>query len=314
MGVWISLLFTPPSRIIHLNNKKLLIKKRLGEGGFSYVYLVQDVYSRQILALKKMLCQTDELLQTGQHEAEMLKKFNHPNILRLVDSATVPSTRVRGAKEVLMLIPFMQRGTLQDVLDCHRVEHGITCNTSPYTEREVLTLFRGICEGVKQFHTEDPPLALRDLKPGNVLLSDKSVPVLMDFGSVGPARVTISDRRSALALQESADLMSTPNYRAPELFNIPSECTLDERADIWSLGCILYALIYSHGPFDGNASVALAVQSNVPYPEAPFSPQLIALARSMLTLDYRERPFISDVIFSIDNILKSIETTISISQ
>lgn len=58
----------------------------------------------------------------------------------------------------------LQKGTVQDVLDKHQNEHGINCHTTPFSEKEVLSLFRGICEGVRQFHTEDPPLALRDLK------------------------------------------------------------------------------------------------------------------------------------------------------
>jgi serine/threonine kinase 16 len=312
MGAWLSFLFASPNKVVHVNNRKLLIKRQLGEGGFSYVYEVKDAKDHRVYALKKMLCQTDELLNTGHHEISVLQKFNHPNILKLVDHTTVPSQKVPGAQEILILIPFIKNGTLQDALEIHRAEHGgNNCTTSPFSEKEALTLFKGMCEGVRQFHTEDPPLALRDIKPGNVLLSTKLVPVLMDFGSVTEARVTVADRRQALALQETAELMCTPQFRAPELFNIPSECVVDERTDIWSLGCTLYAIIYGIGPFETCTSVALAVQNPVPFPPTLFSPQLTALVKSMLAVDYRERPFISDVINSADNILKTIETAIT---
>jgi serine/threonine kinase 16 len=109
-------------------------------------------------------------------------------------------------------------------------------------------------------------MAHYDLKPGNVLLSDSNTPVLMDFGSVRPARQQISSRREALQLQEFASINCTMPYRAPELWEPPSHCTIDERVDSWSLGCVLYALCYGRSPFDVSVgevggSVAVAVAS-----------------------------------------------------
>jgi len=282
-----------------LNDRRLYIKKTLGEGGFSFVYLVRDNRDKQNYALKKMLCQTEELLETGRQEVQMLQKFSHPNILSIVDHAVVQSRTVIGAKEVLMLLPFYKRGSLQDALDFQRKRFGLQCTTSPFTEKEVLGIFRGVCSAVAAFHQSDPPLALRDLKPGNVLLSEKSEPVLMDFGSVTEARVTITSRKQALAVQEIAEQLCTPQYRAPELFNIASECVLDERTDIWSLGCLLYALVFCRSPFEAATSVALAVQSPVEYPQTSFSQQTLQLIQSMLIVDATSRPSINDVISSI---------------
>jgi serine/threonine kinase 16 len=296
MGAWLSFLFVSPRKVVRINDRKLYIKKALGEGGFSYVFLVKDSNDKQTYALKKMLCQTDELLSTGKKEIEILSKFTHPNILRIVDHDIVVSSTVPGAQEVLMLLPFHKRGSIHDSLQFQKERFGPTCTKSPYSEKEALSIFRGICNAVSLFHQSDPVLAIRDLKPANVLLTEKDEPVLMDFGSVSEARITITSRKQALAIQEIAEQVCTHQYRAPELFNIASECTLDERTDIWSLGCVLYALVYCQSPFETATSVALAVQSPVEYHQTTFSQQTVDLIKTMLVIDANARPFIREVI------------------
>jgi len=59
MGGWISLCFTPSSKVIEVKGRKFIIKKQIGEGGFSFVYLVEDPYTSSKYAVKKTLCQTE---------------------------------------------------------------------------------------------------------------------------------------------------------------------------------------------------------------------------------------------------------------
>lgn len=73
---------------------------------------------------------------------------------------------------------------------------------------------------------------------------------LQDFGSARPARVTVQNRQQALAVQEDAEAHCSAPYRAPELFDVPSQCQLDERMDVWSLGCLLYFIMYGASPFE----------------------------------------------------------------
>lgn len=63
--------------------------------------------------------------------------------------------------------------------------------------------------------------------------------VLTDFGSVGPSQIAINNRTQALQLQEDAQAHCSMPYRPPELYDVPSTCVVDERADVWSLGCLL---------------------------------------------------------------------------
>ncbi|CAN0303624.1 unnamed protein product [Scytosiphon promiscuus] len=83
-----------------------------------------------------------------------------------------------------------------------------------------------------------------------MIARDGSTPVLMDFGSVAPAERRIRGRTDALAAQDEAAVHSTLPFRAPELFDVASDANLDQRTDVWSLGCLLYALRYGFSPFE----------------------------------------------------------------
>ncbi|KAF8529872.1 kinase-like domain-containing protein [Gautieria morchelliformis] len=154
--------------------------------------------------------------------------------------------------------------------------------------------------------TEIIPYAHRDIKPGNVMLSDDGqTPVLMDFGSTIKARVQVETRSQALAQQDLAAEQSTMPYRAPELFDVKTGSTLDEKVDIWSLGCTLYALAYSHSPFETaqtteqGGSIAMSVLNGAYKHPANagsiYSEGLRGLIDFMLKVDPHERPDIHQV-------------------
>ena len=117
-------------------------------------------------------------------------------------------------------------------------------------ERAALRLFRSLCSSVHKIHSCG--LAHRDIKPHNVLMSDIGNPILMDFGSCAEVPVRITSRQQAIMLQdECAQLCSQP-YRAPELFDVASDMEINETLDVWSLGCVLFAITYGKGysPFE----------------------------------------------------------------
>ncbi|KAJ2613760.1 Serine/threonine-protein kinase env7 [Coemansia sp. RSA 1365] len=93
------------------------------------------------------------------------------------------------------------------------------------------------------------------------------------------------------------------SYRAPELFDIQTGATFDQRTDIWSLGCLLFALAYNYTPFEDpqigpGASIALAaINGNYSYPVPnPYSDRIRQLVDFMLEPDPKRRPFIDQVI------------------
>ncbi|XP_015114822.1 serine/threonine-protein kinase 16 [Diachasma alloeum] len=295
---------------ITVNSTKYRVLEHLGEGGFSTVYLVEDIESHKKYAIKKIVCHGPEDQHAAAKEIECHSMLKHPNIIPLIDSAQngLADPLINSTGEVLLVLPYYHRGTL-----AHELERR-SKNSNYFSPLEILNLFLQICEGVRAFHEVKPePLAHRDLKTANIVIGDGMTPVIMDLGSVAPARVKVCGAQDAQSLQDVAAERCSMPYRAPELFNVESYCMVDERTDIWALGCILYALCYFKSPFDAvyerGDSVALAVISaNVSFPEnAPYSEEMQNLILSMLKTNPMERPYIYSVIESIHDAIAKIE-------
>ncbi|XP_078184737.1 serine/threonine-protein kinase 16 isoform X2 [Callithrix jacchus] len=247
-----------------IDNKRYLFIQKLGEGGFSYVDLVEGLHDGHFYALKRILCHEQQDREEAQREADMHHLFNHPNILHLVAYCL----RERGAKhEAWLLLPFFKA-------------------SCPEMSRSFL-------------------LPYRDLKPTNILLGDEGQPVLMDLGSMNQACIHVEGSRQALTLQDWAAQRCTISYRAPELFSVQSHCVIDERTDVWSLGCVLYAMMFGEGPYDmvfqKGDSVALAVQNQLSIPQSPrHSSALRQLLASMMTVDPQQRPHIPQLLSQLE--------------
>lgn len=88
-----------------IDNKRYLFVQKLGEGGFSYVDLVEGLHDGHFYALKRILCHEQQDQEEAQREADMHRLFQHPNILRLM----AYSLKERGAKhEAWLLLPFFK--------------------------------------------------------------------------------------------------------------------------------------------------------------------------------------------------------------
>eukprot|EP00128_Syssomonas_multiformis_P018134 Colp12_sorted_trinity150504_noHs@3221 len=300
------------NRIVVLNGRQLYVKQTLGEGGFSFVYLVEDARTGELFALKKMACQDEGQHKDAIREVELYRLFNHPNIIKVVDYCTVrANSGDPDQKDVYVLLPLFRNGSLHDAI------LGLQASKEHFQEEQILKIFHGICLAVQQLHKYTPadkdtptPLAHRDLKPANVLLGVDDLPVLMDFGSVAKGRVEVTNRQEAMKLQDVAAERCSMPYRAPELFDVPSQCVIDERVDIWSLGCILYAMAYLQSPFETcvneqGGSIALAVISGrVSFPKADiYSSELNDLITFMLVTDHRRRPTIDEVLERLNQLM-----------
>ncbi|NXF43729.1 STK16 kinase, partial [Oceanites oceanicus] len=305
---------------ISLGGVRYLLLHRLAEGGFSYVDLVEGLRDGRFYALKRILCHDKEDRQAALHEVEMHGLFDHPNILRLEAHCMVE----KGAKhEAWLLLPYVKGGTLWREVEALR-EKGTFM-----PEQRILLILHGICRGLQAIHSKG--YAHRDLKPTNVLLDEDDRPVLMDLGSMNQARIEVNSSREAMAvqvgalghhptspslpillsslssLQDWAAQRCTISYRAPELFTVPSQCVIDERTDIWSLGCVLYCMMFGEGPYDAifqkGDSVALAVQNPITVPPTTrYSAALQRLLSSMMTLNPQERPSINEVLHQLEGL------------
>ncbi|XP_017797773.1 PREDICTED: serine/threonine-protein kinase 16 [Habropoda laboriosa] len=298
---------------ITVNSRNYTVREHLGEGGFSTVLLVEDTTTHKQYAIKKIICHGLEDQRLAAKEIEYHNLVKHQNVIECIDS-TYKGTAdpiVNATSEVLIVLPYYHRGTLANELE-RRAK-----NKDYMSTLDTLNIFLQICEGVKAFHEAKPePLAHRDLKTANIVLGDGNTPIIMDLGSVAPARVKVCGSQAAQTLQDLAAERCSMPYRAPELFNVESYCMVDERTDIWSIGCILYALCYFKSPFDTvyerGDSVALAVMSaNITFPEdAPYTEDMQNLILSMLKVNPMERPYIYSVIENVQDLISKLENRV----
>ncbi|CAB1327657.1 unnamed protein product, partial [Coregonus sp. 'balchen'] len=124
----------------------------------------------------------------------------------------------------------------------------------------------------------------------------------------------VKGTREAMTVQDWAAQRCTISYRAPELFNVESHCVIDDRTDIWSLGCVLYSMMFLEGPYDmvfqKGDSVALAVQNPVTIPQpCSYSEGLQNLLSSIMVSNPQERPDVNWILDQIQDMTCSSPNT-----
>jgi serine/threonine protein kinase len=285
--------------MIEVEGQMYKVTRKLGEGGFAFVYLVEDSQMRRY-ALKKMLCPDADKVALAEKEIKVSKMLQqegkHPNIVYLTASAK--RTTDRGA-EILMLMEFCP-GALSSV-----IEEGDIADDA------ILPIFRQICEGVGVMHRCNPPLAHRDIKAENVLRGADGVWKVCDFGSATTRSKAYTTKREIADEEERIQKYSTPQYKAPEMCDLYAGKVISEKVDVWALGVLLYLLTFRKHAFpDGNNIAIMGGNYTFPSRKSDMNfgghtrPQhLLDLIDFILKQDPDERPSVSDVIARIDSIV-----------
>ena len=199
----------------------------LGEGGTATVFLVTHRTLKTQRALKVLHVANKRLAERLTQEALILSTIEHRNIVRIIDALDVD-----GSPAVLMEYvngPPLDRYLLD----------------SPPSLATAEGIFLGILDGVERAHNAG--IVHRDLKPANVLLAmenGRPVPKVADFGIARVFGDTEGQR-----MTKTGSAMGTPSYMAPE--QIMDAAGVDQRADIFALGCILYELVTGRLAFEG---------------------------------------------------------------
>lgn len=197
------------------------------------VYLAQDMKHERQVALKVLRRELGASIGTERFlsEIKVTAGLQHPNILPLFDSGSADDL-------LYYVMPYVRGETLRDRLD----------RRGALPVDEAIGIARGIAAALDHAHRNG--VVHRDVKPGNVLLSE-GVPIVADFGI---ARAVAEVTRFTM----EGTSLGTPAYFSPE--QAGGEDQVDHRSDIYSLGCLLYEMLSGAAPFTGSTAAALISQ------------------------------------------------------
>ncbi|KAK5122282.1 hypothetical protein LTR85_004193 [Meristemomyces frigidus] len=285
-----------PGTKVQVGSHRVTIEKYLSEGGFAHVYVVRiprEGGKYETAVLKRVAVPDKDHLASMRTEVETMKKLKgHTKVVTYMDSHA--SQLKGGGYEVFLLMEYCAGGGLIDFMNT-RLQHRLT-------EPEILKIFGDVAEGVACMHYLKPPLLHRDLKVENVLISAKGPSggsptyKLCDFGSTAPPRPAAKTAEEGRLIEEDVQKHTTMQYRSPEMIDVWRKQPIDEKADIWALGVLLYKLCYYTTPFEDVGQMAI-LNASYKFPGYPsFSERLKKLIASMLKEDPKRRPNIYEVI------------------
>jgi serine/threonine protein kinase len=229
------------------------ILEQLGEGGMATVYKAYDTRLERDVAVKvirteKLTLETmSKSLKRFEREAKSLGKLTHPNIVPVSDYGEYEG-------KPYLVMPYLPGGTLKEKLG------------KPIPWQEAIQLLLPIAEALDYAH--DQNMIHRDVKPANILLTQRGQPMLTDFGIA-----KILDLEETQDLTGTSAAIGTPEYMAPEQATAKS---VDKRADIYSLGIVLYEMLTGRKPFVADTPMAVLIkQATEPLPRPKqFAPNL----------------------------------------
>jgi len=239
-------------------------------GGMGAVYRAVDRASGERVAVKVMTGRAADDVARFSREAEMLRRLEHPRIVRYIAHGTTEQG------ELYLVMEWLEGEDLEG-----RLSRG------PLSLADSLRLARGVAEGLAVAHALG--IVHRDVKPSNLLLVGDAIGEVkvVDFGIArGPALTTFSTAPGVI--------VGTPAYMAPEQLRGSHE--LDARADVYSLGCVLFECLAGRPAFVG--AHAIAVLAKILVEEAPRLADLCeevpaavdALVTRMLAKEPGQRP------------------------
>ena len=219
------------------------IIKLIGEGGMGSVYEVRDLEQDEIVAIKVLqsnLTDDKAALKRFEQEAEAAQSLSHPNL------GTTYKHGLTEEGSPYIVLDYYEGKSLSEIIK----EEGLL------DSKRTLNLITQICEGLNHAHANG--VIHRDLKPTNIIVSRTEdggeIARIVDFGI---AKVTPKENRETHNLTETGEVFGSPHYMSPE------QCLgfmLDNRADIYSLGCMMYEMMTGEPPYGGSNPIQVVVK------------------------------------------------------
>ena len=210
------------------------IIKFLGSGKFSVVYEAERQLDSKLVALKiiKIYDIKDKnLVEKCLQEVNLLKRVNHPNIIKYLDSFIYQN-------ELYIAVEWADKGDVKRLIKKYKQEG------DERDERKVIEYTREIAAGLNHMHEQR--IIHRDLKPANILITSDGI---FKLGDLGLGRIMNTETIKTFSK------VGTPLYMAPEVIN--NSNGYDFKCDNWSLGCVIYELITLRSPFQTSEKLSL---------------------------------------------------------
>ena len=226
----------PVARLNTALEGRYAIEHELGEGGMATVYLADDLKHERKVALKVLKPELAAVVGAERFLAEIKTTANltHPHILPLHDSGEADGF-------LFYVMPHIEGESLRERIDREK-QLGVD---------DALAITQKVANALDYAHGHG--VVHRDIKPGNILLSEQGEPLVADFGialavaQAGGGRIT-----------ETGLSLGTPHYMSPE--QATGDRDVDPRSDVYALGCVLYEMLAGQPPFSATTAQAVLVK------------------------------------------------------
>lgn len=254
--------------------------REIGVGAYGFVDLYRYGSTPTLVAIKTIYGVTDKEFA---HEVDILKQLDHENIIRYIDS-------FKDEDETHYIVMEYADGiSLGQYIEIHANNSPLifSSNTTDLDDDEIISIMRELLNGVNYMHSSG--IIHRDIKPRNVMLTKDGKIKILDFGSARrngePSNLSYSDTK----FKKLFNNLGTPPYMSPEF-----EDEVNEKNDMWSLGCVLYELcvgkpLFESSSYDVFEDIESYDDQNIPVALDNRGGKIRELFRNLMKKDINER-------------------------
>jgi serine/threonine-protein kinase len=261
----------PPNELVgHTILDRYKVEAELGAGAMGVVYRGRHIRLDRSVAIKVMhdhLVHERTLVERFRREAQTAGRLHHANVISVIDVGELPD------KRQVLVMELAVGESLDDLM------------AEPLPRERMLRIIAQLLRGLDHAHAAG--LVHRDLKPANVIVEAGDVARIVDFGI---AVLQEYETEGGERLTASGMIVGTPLYMAPE--QAKGEL-IDARADLYSLGVILFELLANRPPFEGSAMEVALEKINRDVPPIEDAEPLLDRFMRKLTARDREKRFAS---------------------
>jgi serine/threonine protein kinase len=233
---------------------RYVLRALLGQGGMASVHLAHDTVLDRPVAVKTLhtnLGHEQSFRERFRREAQSVAKLNHTNIVSVFDSG---EDTIDDQLVPYIVMEYVEGKPLGDILSADIAQHGAM------PADKALRIVGDVLAALAVSH--EMGLVHRDIKPGNVMITKRGVVKVMDFG------IARAMQSGVTSMTQTGMVVGTPQYLSPEQ---ALGRGVDERSDLYSVGCMLFELLTGRLPFDADSPLAMAYQHVQETPPAPSS-------------------------------------------